>query len=83
MTLLMSPVRVSHAEYQRNPNATIDGGEGTDTLRVTSDTNWSNLSITNVEVLDGQGGRTDLTPQDLLDRGFYHSKQHYVSGRPQ
>ena len=54
----------------QTPNATIDGGEGTDTLRVTSDTNWSNLSITNVEVLDGQGGRTNLTPQDLLDRGF-------------
>ncbi|MDA8628446.1 hypothetical protein N9L77_09850, partial [Pseudomonadales bacterium] len=52
------------------PQGTIDGGEGIDTLRVASDTNFSNISISNVEILDGRGGRTELTPQDVIDKGF-------------
>ena len=52
------------------PQGVVDGGEGTDTLRVASDTNFSNLSISNVEILDGRGGRTQLTPQEVVDRGF-------------
>ena len=53
-----------------NPQGTIDGGEGTDTLRIASDTNFSNISVSNVEILDGRGGRTQLTPQEVVDRGF-------------
>ena len=53
-----------------NPQGTIDGGEGIDTLRVASDTNFSNISVSNVEILDGRGGRTELTPQDVIDKGF-------------
>ena len=53
------------------PQGTIDGGEGIDTLRVASDTNFSNISISNVEILDGRGGRTQLTPQEVvIDKGF-------------
>ena len=52
------------------PTATIDGGVGTDTLKVTSDTNWAGLSVTNVEVLDGSGGRTNLTPEQIQAKGF-------------
>ena len=61
-----------------NPQGTIDGGEGTDTLRVASDTNFSNISISNVEILDGRGGRTQLTPQEVVDRGLYHREQHHL-----
>ena len=54
-----------------NPQGTIDGGEGIDTLRVASDTNFSNISVSNVEILDGRGGRTELTPQEVVSiRGF-------------
>ena len=53
-----------------NPQGTIDGGAGTDTLRIASDTNFSNISVSNVEILDGRGGRTELTPQDVIDKGF-------------
>ena len=53
-----------------NPQGTIDGGEGIDTLRIASDTNFSNISVSNVEILDGRGGRTELTPQDVIDKGF-------------
>ena len=52
------------------PQGVVDGGEGIDTLRVASDTNFSNLSVSNVEILDGRGGRTQLTPQEVVDRGF-------------
>ena len=53
-----------------NPAAQIDGGEGTDTLRVDSNVNWDNVTVENVEILDGNGGQSSLTVQEVLDKGF-------------
>ena len=53
-----------------SPTDTIDGGTGTDTLKIASDTNWAGLSVSNVEVLDGSGGRTNLTPEQIQAKGF-------------
>ena len=53
-----------------NPAAQIDGGEGTDTLRVDSNVNWDNVTVQNVEILDGNGGQSSLTVQEVLDKGF-------------
>ena len=50
--------------------ATIDGGEGTDTVKVDASTDWSNLTLTNVEVLDGSGASLDLSVSDLVAKGF-------------
>lgn len=52
------------------PIATISGGEGTDTLRVADYTDFSGLTITGVEILDGQGSRTTLTPAEIAALGF-------------
>ena len=52
------------------PTATVDGGTGRDTLKVASDTSFANLSVSHIEILDGSGGRTAMTPQQLLDLGF-------------
>jgi Ca2+-binding RTX toxin-like protein len=53
-----------------DPTASIDGGAGTDTLKIASNTNWSGLSVSNIEVVDGSGGFTSLTPQQLLALGI-------------
>lgn len=53
-----------------SPTATIDGGAGTDTLKIASDTSWAGLTVTGVEILDGSGGRTSLTPEQVLAKGF-------------
>jgi hypothetical protein len=53
-----------------NPAAQIDGGEGIDTLRVDANINWDNVTVQNVEVLDGNGGQSSLTVQEVLDKGF-------------
>lgn len=60
----------SAAVSNTSPTDTIDGGSGTDTLKVASDTNFAGLSLSSVEVIDGSGGRTDLTPQQLIAMGF-------------
>jgi len=52
------------------PTATVDGGAGTDTLKIASDTNWVGLKVSGVEVLDGNGGRTNLTPGEVAALGF-------------
>ena len=52
------------------PIATISGGEGTDTLRVADYTDFSGLTITGVEILNGQGSRTTLTPAEIAALGF-------------
>lgn len=52
------------------PTGTIAGGAGRDTLKIGTDTTLTGLSISGVEVLDGSGGRTSLSPQDLLGLGF-------------
>ncbi|MDC1347429.1 S8 family serine peptidase, partial [Glaciecola sp.] len=52
------------------PTATISAGEGTDTLRVAGYTDFSGLTITGVEILDGQGSRTKLTPAEINALGF-------------
>ena len=46
------------------PTATISGGEGTDTLRV-ADTLILVVYDYGVEILDGQGSRTTLTPAEI------------------
>lgn len=53
-----------------SPTATVVGGAGRDTLKVGSDTRFTNLSVSQVEILDGSGGRTAMTPQQLLGLGF-------------
>lgn len=53
-----------------DPTASIDGGEGTDTLKIASNTNWTGLSVSNIEAVDGSGGFTSLTPQQLLALGI-------------
>ena len=52
------------------PTATVIGGEGTDTLKIASGTNWAGLSVSGVEVLDGSGGTVSLTPNQVIDKGF-------------
>jgi len=52
------------------PTSTVDGGAGLNTLKIASDTNWSGLTVTNVQILDGSGGRTSLTPDQVLAKGF-------------
>jgi Ca2+-binding RTX toxin-like protein len=53
-----------------SPTSTVDGGAGIDTLKIASDTNWADLSVIGVEVLDGNGGRTALSPQQVAALGF-------------
>ena len=50
--------------------ATIDGGEGVDTLKIDQNTAWANLTISNVEVLDGGGSTSDLSVSDVVAQGF-------------
>ena len=57
-------------EPARNPTAQIDGGDGRDTLKVAGQVDWSNITVENVEVLDGSGGVSLLTAQEILDKGF-------------
>jgi Ca2+-binding RTX toxin-like protein len=52
------------------PTSTVDGGAGLNTLQIASDTNWAGLTVTNVQILDGSGGRTSLTPEQVLAKGF-------------
>ncbi len=52
------------------PTATITGGEGTDTLKIGQYTDFSGLTITGVEILDGQGFATKLTPAQIAELGF-------------
>jgi Ca2+-binding RTX toxin-like protein/subtilisin-like proprotein convertase family protein len=52
------------------PTATITGGEGTDTLKIGQYTDFSGLTITGVETLDGQGFATKLTPAQISELGF-------------
>ncbi|MGI9210837.1 MAG: calcium-binding protein, partial [Methylococcaceae bacterium] len=52
------------------PTATIDGGNGTDTLKIASATDWAGLSVSGMEVLDGSGGYTSLSPQQVVAKGF-------------
>ncbi|MDT9547293.1 MAG: S8 family serine peptidase [Chlorobium phaeovibrioides] len=52
------------------PKATIDGGDGVDTLRIATDASWSSLAVSNMEVLDGNGGRTSLSPSAVAEKGF-------------
>ena len=35
------------------PTAQVDGGAGTDTLRINANANWDNITVSNVEILDG------------------------------
>ena len=56
-------------------SATIDGGEGVDTLKIggieVGSVSWSDLSISNIEVLDGGGGSTTtLSVADIVGRGI-------------
>ncbi|MDC1479889.1 hypothetical protein N8214_10760 [Pseudomonadales bacterium] len=52
------------------PTAQVDGGEGTDTLRINANANWDNITVSNVEILDGNNSYSTLTVQQVLDRGF-------------
>jgi Ca2+-binding RTX toxin-like protein len=52
------------------PTANVDGGAGIDTLMIASGTNWSGLTVSGVEVLDGKGGSTILTPDQVRAKGF-------------
>ena len=52
------------------PTATISGGEGTDTLKVGQYTDFSGLSIIGIEILNGQGFKTTLSPAQIVEIGF-------------
>jgi Ca2+-binding RTX toxin-like protein len=52
------------------PTATVDGGSGTDTLRVAADSSLEGLSLNSVERLDASGGRLALSPKQARERGF-------------
>jgi Ca2+-binding RTX toxin-like protein len=52
------------------PTSTVDGGAGLNTLKIASDTNWAGLTVTNVQILDGSGGRTSLSPDQVVAKGF-------------
>jgi Ca2+-binding RTX toxin-like protein/subtilisin-like proprotein convertase family protein len=56
------------------PTATISGGEGADTLKVGQYTDFSGLSITGMEILDGQGFKTTLSPAQIAELGFTEVK---------
>lgn len=56
------------------PTATIDGGEGTDTLQIDGGASWDNLLVSNVEILDGRNGASSLSVDALLDKGFVGAK---------
>ena len=49
---------------------TVDGGAGTDTLEISSSQNISNMTISNVEILQADGGVSALTPAQVLAKGF-------------
>ena len=53
-----------------SPTATVDGGAGIDTLKIASNAVLSGLTISNVEIFDGSGGLTAVTPQQLTTLGF-------------
>jgi Ca2+-binding RTX toxin-like protein len=52
------------------PKASIDGGSGVDTLKIASDTNWTDITVSGVEILDGNNGRITLSPEQVIDKGF-------------
>ncbi len=52
------------------PTSTVAGGAGRDTLKIASDAVLTGLTISEVEVLDGNAGRTALSPQDVVNLGF-------------
>jgi Ca2+-binding RTX toxin-like protein len=49
---------------------TVDGGAGTDTLEISASQNISNMTISNVEILQADGGVSALTPAQVLAKGF-------------
>jgi Ca2+-binding RTX toxin-like protein len=51
-------------------NDTVDGGDGVDTLLINTSQNIANMSISNVEILQGDGGVSSLTPSAVLAKGF-------------
>jgi len=52
------------------PTDTIDGGAGTDTLKIASGTSFAGISITSVEAIDAGGGWIEMSPQQLLALGI-------------
>lgn len=56
------------------PTDTIDGGAGTDTLKIASGTNFASISITSVEAIDAGGGWIEMSPQQLIALGITQSK---------
>ena len=52
------------------PTDTIDGGDGTDTLKISSNTSFSGLSLSSVEILDGNSGWTNLSIDQARQLGF-------------
>ncbi|MCP4929614.1 MAG: hypothetical protein GY918_11225, partial [Gammaproteobacteria bacterium] len=51
------------------PNASIDGGAGRDTLKIAGNTIWSDLDISNMEILAGSG-ELNLTAAQVVEKGF-------------
>jgi len=47
-----------------------DGGAGVDTLLINASQNIANMTVTNVEVLQADGGVSALTPAAVLAKGF-------------
>jgi Ca2+-binding RTX toxin-like protein/subtilisin-like proprotein convertase family protein len=52
------------------PNATVIGGDGFDTLRVSNGTDLSGLTISGVEELASEGGYLEYTAAELTGLGF-------------
>jgi Ca2+-binding RTX toxin-like protein/subtilisin-like proprotein convertase family protein len=52
------------------PTSAVAGGDGTDTLKIGQYTDFSGLTISGVEILDGQGFSTKLTPAQIIELGF-------------
>ena len=60
------------------PEGTVEGGEGFDTLKVSSGTDLSGLSLIGVEQLDGAGGYLEYSAGELNAFGFTHLKNVFI-----
>ena len=70
VSALSEDAGMAMASGATDPTATVEGGAGIDTLKVASNTNWTGLTVSNVEIVDGSGGFVSLTPQQILALGF-------------
>ena len=60
------------------PAGSVEGGEGFDTLKVSSGTDLSGLTLVGVEQLDGSGGYLEYSAGELNAFGFTHLKNVFI-----